>query len=537
MNINFLPSFRINASKIQNIKNNNNQSNSIKLNTLNADTVTFSGRVDLYARALGLDENDYPNLELRQEILSSLKENNDTDIPEVHKNYYSALLDCETFEEAKEIYPELSSIKDAKNLDLSKFHHASIFRFINDGKYDGLNLENLTLEFLKKYYGQAISPAKKDSVEQYYGMSLRSIDRIMEELNMKMPKNYAKLLESSRKIIQTKEHWKDDDYRKAMSEKMKIQWENPEFKEIRAKSLEEQWQNEEFRESMHQKGIERFNDPKRRQMASEYGKAFWQNPENRGKLRQSLLNKWQDEDFRKKMSEKTKAQWQDEDFRKKMSEKTKAQWQDEDFRERMAQVHQEIWSNDEMREAASQRAKERWQDPEYREKMSEISKARWQDPEYRAKMRDVMAELWADESFRDKMNETRQETWSNNDLRQQASIRAKEKWQDETYQKRMKVTALAKSMAWDMRPDVKQIYKDMLKEFPYAEVLAAKKISKIPLTEDEKSYMRCYMKACHNANPTADKEIGQLQKDILKSWGYYDNDCDIDSILAMFENK
>lgn len=72
--------------------------------------------------------------------------------------YYKDLLNCSTLKEAKQKYPEFKEVIDAKDIDYNSQNKLSAIYKIGNKQISGINIENLSLALLKKYYGQAISP-------------------------------------------------------------------------------------------------------------------------------------------------------------------------------------------------------------------------------------------------------------------------------------------------------------------------------------------------------------------------------------------
>ena len=204
-------------------------------------------------------------------------------------------------------------------------------------------------------------------------------------------------------------------------------------------------------------------------------------------------------------------------------------------------------NNELLRQSASQRLKERWQNPAYHEKMSQVSKEQWAKPEFREMMRErsvgnwenpefkekmirLTIERWQDPAYHEKMSQLAKANWQDPIYHQRMVKRNKALWQNPTYRKTMEITSKASSLAWEIHPKGKEFLKGKVKEFPILPFILNKESKGIPLDDREFSYKLSYYKACEEEYPTLKKEVGQLQKEILSQWGFYEKDRDIDKI-------
>lgn len=206
---------------------------------------------------------------------------------------------------------------------------------------------------------------------------------------------------------QTRERWKDPDYREAVTGAIKARYDDPEYRqriselqqriwadneEGKAKISEaqlENWQDPDYRERVTRSNVEAWSDPDRLAAHAERTTELWQDPEYREKVvaaisdseaqarrRESMAETW-DEDKRAEQSEKMAELWQDPDFRARQAEGM-AQAADH-----ISEAMKRYFSDPEARRRLSEQAKERMADPERREHLSEKVAALWDDPEYR----------------------------------------------------------------------------------------------------------------------------------------------------------
>ena len=137
---------------------------------------------------------------------------------EIHMEHYEDLLDCQTLDEAKEKYPEFKDVIDAKDIDINSLKRAFVLKKIANGEIEGIAIEDLSLEILKKYFGQLISANKK---EEYWNISNNAIPSIAKTLNIKLPN----------KMYMLKTALSSGEYKARMSKTITEKMQEPEYKE------------------------------------------------------------------------------------------------------------------------------------------------------------------------------------------------------------------------------------------------------------------------------------------------------------------
>ena len=124
-----------------------------------------------------------------QEIVENLRNNPDKYLYDAHIEHYAPLLDCKTLDEAKKIFSEFEDVIDSKDIDIKELDKRSTLYKVSQGKIEGANIETLSLDLLKKYYGEALNTANK---ENYYGLSLDGVFKLLKALRINsLDKNYA----------------------------------------------------------------------------------------------------------------------------------------------------------------------------------------------------------------------------------------------------------------------------------------------------------------------------------------------------------
>lgn len=323
-----------------NLSTRNNCDNNINLSsypkTYYLNQISFGGRFSADELIKKIGEDNFPNQEIVRR-LRALGSSKDFSLYNIHLDYYKDLLDCQTLDEAKELYPEFRDVVDAKDIDITSVDKKSALYKIYQGDFKDVNIEDLSLEILKNYYGKLISTGKQ---EEYWGISRNTINSILNKLNIKKLDNgnYLHIITSQ-----------SSEYKAAKSQMLKNQWQNPD--------------------------------------------SVYNSDEHRIKKSQVAVKLWQDPKFAQKHSDALTALWQDAVFKEKHSQASTELWLDHKFREKMLQ----IFNCEEYREKQSQIHKVLWQDPDsifntskYRAKLVQSSQERWQDPQFREKMSQIM---------------------------------------------------------------------------------------------------------------------------------------------------
>ncbi len=278
---------QINFLKPQNIKN-TKTTNPIKYQyNLSSDTISFSGK-SLVQQVKDLEKDAFLSDGLREYILSYIDDKNN--LIDLHKEYYASLLNCKTLDEAKELYPEFRDVVDLKDVDLSSISFYAP-KQIAKGQIEGLNKENASLVFLKKYIGELI-PLNNIGNEDYFHLNNSTIKKILKFLNISMNDDYESLITKNRKSEAAKARWQDKEFR----EKTLKSLNSPETKAKLSEAAKARWQDEEFRE----KTINSMNSPEIKARQSEAAKARWQDGEMRLRQSEAIKARWQDKEFREK---------------------------------------------------------------------------------------------------------------------------------------------------------------------------------------------------------------------------------------------
>lgn len=227
---------------------------------------------------------------------------------------------------------------------------------------------------------------------------------------------------------------------------------------------------------------------------------------------------------------------------------TSISWQNEDRKENAAQKIKASWQDDKKRELASKRSQERWQNPEFREDTSRKIKDSLDSPEIKQRQSDRMKAVWLDEvqkerranairktlnspEVKERIIEERKQRSKNPEYLEKLSKASRTNWQDEEFVELMSVVSKAGSLAWQIHPSAKNIFKEIAKKYPGLGEIKGKKKKGIPLTPAEKSLGKRYFSECHKKHPEILDEIGAIQKEILRQWGFYNKDRNINEIL------
>lgn len=328
------------------ISKNNLVQNKPKLCALKADTVSFSGKTNINYEMKNLPIEAFPSSELREFILQEINKDNEADIVELHRTYYAPLMECETLDEAKELYPEFEMVVDAKNLDLSKKPSNNIFSQIKAGKIDGLDIENLSLEFLKKYFAQIV-PLNSEYIKDNFNVSYTAFNTLINALNIKMDKRYLKLLGLKLRAKNMQQTWQTTDLKERQQETFKKTVSTPEYKAKASKAAKERWQNQEYREHITNSIRQYARSEEGRKKTAQITTELWQNPEYRQKVTQNSAKRWEDPQEKERMSAITREKWQDPEFRQKTIEAERIALQDPEYRQKRSEISKKLWREDE----------------------------------------------------------------------------------------------------------------------------------------------------------------------------------------------
>ncbi len=400
----------------------------------------------------------------------------DKSLWEVHKEYYAPLLDCETLDEAKELYPEFEDVVDAKDINLEKFKSNHILRRIASGEVQETSLNSLSLDLLKKQYAEVKSTKKKES---YFNLTKEPVNKLFEVLNIKkMNRGYSYILAGS----------------------------NPDFKTLIGNISKENWAQD---------------DGTRRLQASETAKEVLFTPEARSNFLASVRS----DDFRDQQRQISYEKWANDDGTllakvthtastvlqsPEVKEKIRQTTQTDEHRELIKLIMLDRWANDDgtMRENSRRVASTVLQSEESRQKQKEAM----QTDEYREKQRTNTLNRWANDDGT--MRENSRRIASTILQTQEVRDKVNQKVQSDEYR-------LARILAYQRHPEITSKMKEIADEFPMLGEIIQKEADG-SATETEKRLHQIYWKKCQEAMPGYSKIIGDEYHNILVEWGLKD---------------
>ena len=407
-----------------------------------------------------IGEENFPNETILSRYKETIQNGDDKKLYQIHQEYYSDLLTCETLDEVKALYPEFNDVIDAKDIIESK--EKSLFNRIKNGEKEGLSADNLSLKLLQNHYAKMAGINAKEKNYDIDGKSLRSL---FMQLNIK---------ELHKKYMMTM-HRETPEYAAVLSKNTSAAWQNSEYRQGRSDDAKKRWQRDDYREMQKVAKAEQWADPKQREMAAENMRRLQATTDMKERQKAAMQKMWSEPESR----EKALAQ---------ITEAGRKRWEMEGSKER--------WSAF---------MKEKWQDPEYREKVvsgaSERMKKVWQKPEYIEFKRRAMLEKWEDPEFREYVTTVNIE-----------------KWQDPEYRAKMQVYSEALKVAWEMHPEIRQMMSEVSEEFPGHGRLLSKVQNGVQLTPEEQRLFLGYYKRCHEKMPGFTWIVGQTQKEIIAEW-------------------
>ena len=123
------------------------------------DYLAFLGgySLDLSKTYEQLEDSDYPNLKIKEDIKKELdnKNPNNKTLCDIHNARYKGVLDCFSLDELKEKYPEFKDVLSSYDVTARKDSFIDEFQ---QGKSNVFSPdEDLTLQLIKLYYGQGLS--------------------------------------------------------------------------------------------------------------------------------------------------------------------------------------------------------------------------------------------------------------------------------------------------------------------------------------------------------------------------------------------
>jgi len=199
-----------NAGLSDYLQNNSSCTGSLPAGWNSAYALTFRGGRRYLTLQEQFDRLNPENLSrnVLSEINAALERKIGENLYDIHKKVYGPLLECETLEAAKAMYPEFQDVIDAKELDDDKL--SPTLKKIKDGEIEGISLDNLTLFLLKTYYGKGISPNSRD---KYFNLSKDATGKIFEILNIeRLDGQYLRLVGdcSPEKRDRVSKSWTDE---------------------------------------------------------------------------------------------------------------------------------------------------------------------------------------------------------------------------------------------------------------------------------------------------------------------------------------
>ena len=126
-----------------------------------------------------IGEENFPNETILNRYKEVIANGEDKKLYQIHSEYYANLLDCETLDEVKELYPEFKNVSESKNL--TSPHKQSIVHKIRANEIPNLSLEDLSLTLLKNHYAKMIGI---NSIEKNNGIDGKTLRKLFSMLNI-----------------------------------------------------------------------------------------------------------------------------------------------------------------------------------------------------------------------------------------------------------------------------------------------------------------------------------------------------------------
>ena len=504
MNINNITSLNLNKNTIlkSQKKNTNYSINSIE--SCDFKTVTYLKDYYLNQISFGtkytanqiiarLGEGNFPSPEIVKK-LKDIGESKDYSLYDIHTERYNEILDCQSLKEAKEKYPEFQDVIDAKDIDTNVLERRHTLRKIADNRIEGIKIEDLSLELLKRNYGKLINTDRK---AEYWDISRGTIFALADMLNIKLlNKTYFFTVTSNSKEAKAK-----------TSAAMKKLWKNPdsvfhtdEYKAKVSASLTES----------HKDPNSGFNDPKTREKISNSVAELWQDsdsvyksPECRAKKSASLVESHKDPNSGFNSPECNAKRSQ---AMTKLRQNPNSKYNTQEFKDKRSLIMIILRSDPDSV----------YNSPEYRAKLSaSLSEAHkdpdstFNSPEYRAKLSASLSEARKDPNSK----------YNTQEYRENRSQLTQEQWQNPEFRDKMEKVYEACRIAYDLHPEITDMLSSVADEFPLLGKILDKLQAKKELNDAEKAYRLAYFRECDKRMPGYKNIIGDEQHKILVEWG------------------
>ncbi len=211
-------------------------------------------------------------------IQSALNSKTDKNLYDIHTEIFTPLLECQSLEEAKNIYPEFKDVIDAK--DLPEYLMSPTLKKIKNGEIEGVTLENLTLSILKIHYGKGIGLSSRNN---FFGLSKDATIKLLNDLNIKrLDGKYLRLLSdcSLERRAKTSKSWSEEKRAEHARKANKI-WSDRQRRQTQSDKRKEWFQNHPEAAAEISKRMQGTTlSPETREKISQSKKAFYQhNPE------------------------------------------------------------------------------------------------------------------------------------------------------------------------------------------------------------------------------------------------------------------
>lgn len=149
---------------------------------------------------------------IQDRVRKELEEGGTKNLYELHKETYSPLLECKTLDEAKAMFPEFETVRDAKDLFLRYGTHKEkekafrsapyIAQLVFERSVPEVKIEDLSLQYLKKIYGKGYATSAND---KFYDFDHPTTVKTLKALNIKpLDAHYVRLINGDNTDIRNK---------------------------------------------------------------------------------------------------------------------------------------------------------------------------------------------------------------------------------------------------------------------------------------------------------------------------------------------
>ena len=178
--------------------------------------IAFTNRrnsMSLEEKFARIKPEQFPSKRVYDNAKAAIKDpENKKTLYDIHLETYAPLLECKTLDEAKAMFPEFETVRDAKDLFLRYGTHKEkekafrsapyIAQLVFERSVPEVKIEDLSLQYLKKIYGKGYATSAND---KFYDFDHPTTVKTLKALNIKpLDAHYVRLINGDNTDIRNK---------------------------------------------------------------------------------------------------------------------------------------------------------------------------------------------------------------------------------------------------------------------------------------------------------------------------------------------